>query len=95
MAHPGAEPYGYGDPQPPSTEPRGTHDPEVGYINQGISRRLVQIATAAMVFGLSVRVLGMAPAAGVDFAVPGGVLAVLSIVGGIVAFVGFAVLDAA
>jgi hypothetical protein len=94
QAHPGATPYGYPAPRGP-----GRGGPRVRVeageaFNRGITRRAVTLATAAMGLGIGLRVLGMVGVLGVP-QVPPVVDGILTIVGGLVAFVGFVFLDAA
>jgi hypothetical protein len=94
-AHPGAQ--GYGFPAPP--EPRVRAQPhsriEGGEaFNRGITRRVVTLATGAMGFGIAVRVVGMAGVLGLP-QIPTLLDGLLTIAGGVIAFVGFVFLDAA
>lgn len=92
--HPGAVPYGY--PEATASRPRRPEarvEDGVAY-NRGITRRAVTIATGAMGLGIGLRVLGMLGALGLP-ALPAHIDGVLTVVGGIVAFVGFVFLDAA
>lgn len=74
---------------------KGEHHPSLGYLNPGIRPWMVKGALAAMAIGLSVRVVGMLDPVGLDLPVSDYALAVVTVVGGLVAFVGFIVLDVA
>lgn len=91
--HPGAAPYDFPASAPGGERRRVRIEGGVAY-NRGITRRAVTIATAAMFLGIGLRVLGMLGVLGVP-QIPAQVDGVLTIVGGVVAFVGFVFLDAA
>jgi hypothetical protein len=73
----------------------GHVDPDVGYLNGRMSRRFFRVMLAVMVGGIAVRVLAMLGPVGVDVGVPGTATAILTLVGGLAAFVGFVMLDMA
>jgi hypothetical protein len=91
-AHPGAAPYGF-----PSATRGALEQPRIEdgmAYNRRITRRVVTLATGAMGLGVGVRVVGMLGVLGLP-AVPAFLDGLLTIVGGLVAFVGFVFLDAA
>lgn len=75
--------------------PEPTHDPDVGVLNPGFSPWMVKWALGFMAVGLLVRGLGMLEPVGVDVGVPVSLMNLLTVVGGVVAFLGFVVLDLA
>lgn len=93
QAHPDAPPYGFPAAEPPVRGKRVRVEDGVAY-NRGISRRVVTLATAAMGLGIGLRILGLLGVLGLP-QIPAQVDGALTIVGGVVAFVGFVFLDAA
>lgn len=92
-SHPDAVPYGF--PDAAAAAARSAVRVEGGAaFNRGITRRVVTLATLAMALGIGLRLLGMAGALGLP-QVPTVVDGALTLVGGLVAFVGFVFLDAA
>lgn len=73
----------------------GRHDEKAGYLNGGVTRNVVRVATLAMVAGISIRLLGMLGVVALDVQIPPWVDGTLTVVGGLVAFLGFVLLDAA
>lgn len=96
-AHPGTGSYGFRSERLDRrvhAPVEGEQDPSGGFRNKGVTRRMLVLATLAMVVGLAVRAAGLL---GVT-AERGGshsVEALVTIVGGAIAFVGFVFLDAA
>ena len=77
------------------TAPKGHHDPKAGFLNHGTTRRALRLATIIVFVGLGLRIAGMAGTLGTDFAVPRWIDATLTVIGGLAAFVGFSLHDAA
>lgn len=92
-AHPGAAPYGFAEPARAGNAPGVVVEGGQAY-NRGMTRRVVTVATAAMGLGVGIRIVGMAGALGLP-QVPPFIDGALTVVGGLVAFVGFVFLDAA
>jgi hypothetical protein len=91
-AHPSALPYGFRAPSAPRGREPEVHDGVA--FNAGITRRTVLLATCAMGLGIGVRLVGMAGILGLP-SIPEVLDGLLTIVGGLVAFVGFVFLDRA
>ncbi|HEV8358906.1 MAG TPA: hypothetical protein VGR28_00475 [Candidatus Thermoplasmatota archaeon] len=91
-AHPGAQGYGFPPPEAPVRAQPRIEGGEA--FNRGITKRVVTLATVAMATGIGVRLLGMAGVLGLP-SIPVFVDGLLTIAGGVIAFVGFVFLDAA
>lgn len=91
-AHPGAPPYGFRSPE--GEAPKGPRVEGGEAFNRGITRRVVSIATLAMGLGIGVRLAGMLGVLGLP-QLPVMLDGLLTVAGGVIAFVGFVFLDAA
>lgn len=87
-----------GEPPRPTTvtvQRTLTTDAKGGLLNAGVRPWMIKGALGVMFLGIGVRVLGMLEPAGLNVPVPMSVMAALTVLGGIAAFVGFVVLDVA